>query len=275
MLFLATVFIALSLLDLCTASPDMLIWTERTAPMPTPPPSGTLEEVLYLLCSPTTSHEHKFQLREWKERLASRLMEASYNYRSSHHSELQHAHSVIKDLAVTVTYHVPAYVTGISVLRAVAEPPVWFGELPADVQSIKLEEGRAMYSIWTEAVAWMNHAPSGFSRRVYTGSLPTSINLGMDMESALDAIGAALSTASLSMIGYTPSTTATTGDVVSVSSGATTTMGGTVTSSSKKTATSTSDEGEQTGITNTAGKGMVGVAVAMIAGLAVTVTVLL
>jgi hypothetical protein len=95
------------------------------------------------------------------------------------------------------------------------------------------------------------------------------------MESALDAIGAALSTASLSMIGYTPPTTATTGDVVSVSSGATTTMGGTVTSSSKKTATSTSDEGEQTGITNTAGKGMVGVAVAMIAGLAVTVTVLL
>jgi hypothetical protein len=92
-------------------------------------------------------------------------MEASYNYRSSHHSELQHAYSVIKDLAVTVTYHVPAYVTGTSVLRAVAEPPVWFGELPADVQSIKLEERRAMYSIWTEAVAWMNHAPSGSSGR--------------------------------------------------------------------------------------------------------------
>jgi hypothetical protein len=200
------------------------------------------------------------QLREWNQHLASHLLEAKYNYRSSHLSELQHAHSVIQDFAGTATYDIPAYVTDVSILKAVTGPLNWFSELPADVQSLKLEEGRAMYSLWAEAVAWINHAPTG---TVCATAIPDP---AADMSSLLDAIGTAMSTASLSMIGvgYPKSD----GD-------ATTTMESTSTATATATAASTSDDGAHPGFVNSARKEMAGVAVGMIVGVAAITVVLL
>jgi hypothetical protein len=205
------------------------------------------------------------QLREWRQRLNSHLAEANYLHRSFHSSELKHAQSVIADFAATAICEIPAYVTDTFVLKVVPEPPVWFTELPSYVQSIKLEEGRAMYSIWTEAVAWLNHAPSEVVGPI---TRSTSASSSVDMSSVLDAIGAAMSTLEILGMDDFPMTRATTtgkdGTLMSTE----------VVSTVTSTETAIDDRGPTT-VANVAGKERFGVAGAVMAGVAVAAGILL
>jgi hypothetical protein len=209
-----------------------------------------------------TAHlTNMIQILEWRQRLRNHLLEENSIYRSSHSSELKHAQSAIADFAATATYVIPAYVTDAYVLKAIPEPPVWFTELPSDVQSIKLEEGRAMYSIWTEAVEWLNHAPSEVVGPI------TRTSPGVDMSSILDVIGAAMSTLeTLGMDDFLVAT-ATRGDGAVMS---------TEVASTVITSTGTAmDDGVPTAVANAAGEERVGVTVAVMAGVAVVAVVLL
>jgi hypothetical protein len=188
-------------------------------------------------------------------------MKANYLYRSSHSSELRHAQSAIRDFVATATYDMSTYVTDTNILVPVEELLGWFAELPEDVKSFKVEEGRAMHEIWTEAVAWLGETDAEIR--------PTSTSPWVDTESAVDAIGAAMST--LEILGLddfpmTRATTVTTGD------------GATMSTEVANTATSTEtamNDGGLTTVANVAGKVRFGVAGAVMAGVAIVAVVLL
>jgi hypothetical protein len=73
------------------------------------------------------------------------------SYQIAHASELAHAASAISEFAATATYELPRYITATSeynsLIGLTTDVPVWFGELPVEVQNIKIQEGKDVVSI--------------------------------------------------------------------------------------------------------------------------------
>jgi hypothetical protein len=90
------------------------------------------------------------------------------------------AEAVISAFAATATYDIPAYVTASPRWDGTYDPevPEWFSALPANVQSIKLQEGKAMMLLMA----------SGFFQGYATASQETTkpvTTTGLYMESYL------------------------------------------------------------------------------------------
>ena len=113
--------------------------------------------------------------------------------------------------------------------------------------------------MWTEAVAGLVHPPTGSIQGTDTGALPTSTSSEVDMSSIVDEIEAAMPTLLMLSMGDFPSPTVSMSKAID----------------STNTATSTSYLGAATTVANAAGKELAGVALAMIAGVAVATVVLL
>ena len=90
------------------------------------------------------------QIQKWNRDKSQSIQNAWEDYLAIEPTKHSHAHLQMMDFVVTQTQwsdELSGWMTADAYTPIITATPRWFSELPADVQSIKLEEGDAWASI--------------------------------------------------------------------------------------------------------------------------------
>jgi hypothetical protein len=273
---LSRALVVLHLSGVCLANPYMLLYTGTPiAPTPTPPTDVDTNEEVFEFSHVSNAVANKPQIVEWIRANYQAVLDTLHAYLSIHAGELAPAESAISAFAATATYEMPAYVTAPMEWDGsfVSDVPAWFSELPADVQSVKIQEGKGMMAILAAGFASSHTTAAQDSTEPATTSVSNGVG-GTSLALIFTSVVAANSSMTFGNGTHTPITSpATTGDNISTTRLVTDVTASTTTSThTAKHTTSrptTSNNAAQSGVSNAAATGYAGLIGAIVAVAAV------